>query len=101
VHRVGGHTSGLQITRVMTRRGWMVLASDASHFYANFQQNRPFPVVANVVEMLEGYRRMRELASSPDAIIPGHDPLMMKQYPAAASGLEDIVVRLDADPKPV
>ena len=99
VHRVGGHTSGLQITRVMTRRGWMVLASDASHFYANFQQCRPFPVVANVVEMLEGYRTMNELASSPDAIIPGHDPLVMKRYPAAAPGLEDIVVRLDVDPK--
>jgi glyoxylase-like metal-dependent hydrolase (beta-lactamase superfamily II) len=101
VHRVGGHTSGLQITRVMTRRGWMVLASDASHFYANFQQFRPFPVVANVVEMLEGYRVMNALASSPDAIIPGHDPLVMKQYPPAAQGLEDLVVRLDADPKPV
>jgi glyoxylase-like metal-dependent hydrolase (beta-lactamase superfamily II) len=101
VHRVGGHTSGLQITRVMTRRGWMVLASDASHFYANFQQNRPFPVVANVVEMLEGYRTMKALASSADAIIPGHDPLVLKQYPAAAPGLEDIVVRLDADPKPL
>jgi hypothetical protein len=56
--------------------------------------------VANVVEMLEGYRTMRELASSPDAIIPGHDPLVMQQYPAAAPGLEDVVVRLDADPKP-
>ena len=99
VHHVGGHTSGLQIARVMTRRGWMVLASDASHFYANFQQQRPFPVVANVPEMLEGYRTMNALASSPDAIIPGHDPLVMKQYPAAAPGLEDIVVRLDADPK--
>ncbi len=43
VHRIGGHTSGLQITRVMTRRGWMVLASDGAHFYANFQQSRPFP----------------------------------------------------------
>jgi glyoxylase-like metal-dependent hydrolase (beta-lactamase superfamily II) len=101
VHRVGGHTSGLQITRVMTRRGWMVLASDAAHFYANFQQSRPFPVVANVVEMLEGYRTMNALAASPDAIIPGHDPLVLKQYPAAAPGLEDIVVRLDADPKAV
>jgi glyoxylase-like metal-dependent hydrolase (beta-lactamase superfamily II) len=99
VHRVGGHTSGLQVTRVMTRRGWMVLASDASHFYANLQQFRPFPAVASVVEMLEGYRTMNELASAPDNIIPGHDPLVMKAYPAAAPGLEDVVVRLDADPK--
>lgn len=98
VHRVGGHTSGLQVTRVKTRRGWMVLASDASHFYANFEQSRPFPVVANVVEMLEGYRTLFELASSPRHIIPGHDPLVLKQYPAAAPGLEGIVARLDADP---
>jgi hypothetical protein len=55
-------------------------------------------VVANVVEMLEGYRTLFELASSPRHIIPGHDPLVLKQYPAAAPGLEGIVARLDADP---
>ena len=37
VHRVGGHTRGLQVVRVHTRRGWVVLASDAAHFYANWQ----------------------------------------------------------------
>jgi glyoxylase-like metal-dependent hydrolase (beta-lactamase superfamily II) len=98
VHRVGGHTGGLQVVRVRTRRGWMVLASDASHFYANFEQSRPFPVVANVVEMLEGYRTLFELASSPHHIIPGHDPLVLERYPAARPGLEGVVVRLDADP---
>ena len=98
VHRVGGHTSGLQVVRVRTRRGWMALASDASHFYANFEQSRPFPVVANVVEMLEGYRTLHELASSPHHIIPGHDPLVLARYPAAGAGLEGIVARLDADP---
>ena len=43
VHKVGGHSKGLQIVRVMTTRGWVVLGSDASHFYANFEQGRPFP----------------------------------------------------------
>ncbi len=32
VHHVGGHTMGLQVVRVRTRRGWVVLAADASHF---------------------------------------------------------------------
>src|ERR1051326_4817915 len=32
VHHVGGHTLGLQVMRVETRRGPVVLASDASHF---------------------------------------------------------------------
>ena len=27
LHHVGGHTPGLQIVRVMTGRGWVVLAS--------------------------------------------------------------------------
>ena len=30
VHHVGGHSKGLQVVRAWTRRGWMVLASDAS-----------------------------------------------------------------------
>ncbi len=97
VHHVGGHTRGLQITRVRTRRGWVVLGSDASHFYANFEQIRPFPVVENVADMIAGYDRMHELASSPAHIIPGHDPLVLSRYPAFKEGL-DGVVRLDADP---
>ena len=48
VHHVGGHTMGLQVVRVWTRRGWVVLASDASHLYANMEQGRPFPIVYNV-----------------------------------------------------
>ncbi|HYL19245.1 MAG TPA: N-acyl homoserine lactonase family protein, partial [Burkholderiales bacterium] len=35
VHHIGGHTMGLQVVRAWTRRGWGVLASDASHLYAN------------------------------------------------------------------
>jgi hypothetical protein len=33
VHHVGGYTAGLQWVRVRTARGWVVLASDASHYY--------------------------------------------------------------------
>src|SRR5690625_4138305 len=29
VHHIGGHTKGLQVVRVKTERGWVVLASDA------------------------------------------------------------------------
>jgi glyoxylase-like metal-dependent hydrolase (beta-lactamase superfamily II) len=98
VHLVGGHTNGLQVVRVRTRRGWVVLASDASHLYANIGQQRPFPVVYNVGDMLEGYRRVHALADSEAHIIPGHDPAVLTRFPAARPGLEDWVVRLDADP---
>ena len=98
LHRVGGHSAGLQILRVWTKRGWVVLASDASHFYANFEANRIFPIVYNVGETLEGYRLLYRLADSPNHIVPGHDPLVMKYYPAPGPDLAGIVVQLDIAP---
>ncbi len=98
LHRVGGHSMGLQVVRVRTRRGWVVVASDASHFYANMEQGRPYPILFNVGEMLEGFNTIRRLAESPRHVIPGHDPLVLKRYPAARPGLEGVVARLDADP---
>src|ERR1700686_5707256 len=61
VHRVGGHSAGLQILRAWTRRGWVVVASDASHLYAQFRQRRPFPVVYSIAEMLEGNNTLYRL----------------------------------------
>jgi glyoxylase-like metal-dependent hydrolase (beta-lactamase superfamily II) len=98
LHRIGGHTAGLQIVRVWTRRGWLVLASDASHFYANMEQGRSFPIVYNLGDMYEGHRRCYELADRPENVIPGHDPLVMRRYPAPQPSLQGRIVRLDADP---
>ena len=99
VHHIGGHTMGLQCVRVLTGRGWVVLASDASHFYENMERTAPFPIVYNVGDMLEGYRKLRRLAESGKHIIPGHDPLVMERYPAAEPALDGIAVRLDVEPK--
>jgi glyoxylase-like metal-dependent hydrolase (beta-lactamase superfamily II) len=95
VHLIGGHTMGLQVVRVATRRGWIVLASDASHFYANLEQVRPFPIVWSVADMVEGYRKLRALADSFGHIIPGHDPLVFEKYGFPKKELQGIVVRLD------
>lgn len=97
LHRVGGHTRGLQVVRVQTRRGWVVLAADAAHFYANWQQRRPFPIVDDVTAYLEALGTIERLASSPQHVIPGHDPLVLQRYPAARPGVTDIV-RVDLDP---
>jgi glyoxylase-like metal-dependent hydrolase (beta-lactamase superfamily II) len=80
--RIGGHTRGLQAVRVRTERGWVVLASDASHYYENMEHDRPFPIVYNVAEMLAGYRILQAAADSPDHIVPGHDPQVLARYPA-------------------
>ncbi|MFN2461702.1 MAG: N-acyl homoserine lactonase family protein, partial [Candidatus Velthaea sp.] len=98
VHLIGGHTPGLQVVRVRTARGFVLLASDASHLYANIEQNRPFPIVHDVGAMIEGYARIRALADSPQHIIPGHDPAVMARYPAPSRELQGICVRLDVAP---
>jgi glyoxylase-like metal-dependent hydrolase (beta-lactamase superfamily II) len=100
LHKIGGHSRGLQAVSVNTRRGPVVLASDASHLYAHFEQGKVFPLVYDVGQVLEGYKILKRLAPTLDHIIPGHDPLVCAKYPAAANGLENWVVRLDVDPKP-
>ena len=65
LHHIGGHTKGLQAVRVWTRVGWLVLASDASHYYANMGEGRPFPVVASVTEMADGWRKLHTLVDDP------------------------------------
>jgi glyoxylase-like metal-dependent hydrolase (beta-lactamase superfamily II) len=100
LHLVGGHSDGLQFVRVHTRRGWVVVASDAIHFYANVETGNPFPIVFNVGDMMEGWARCRRLADSEDHIVPGHDPLVRARYPAPSPDLEGIAVRLDVAPSP-
>ncbi len=99
VHHIGGHTMGIQCVRVRTKRGWVVLASDATHFYANMEEVSPFPIVFSARDMVEGYGTMRGLAESPRHVIPGHDPLVMERYPAPKADLEGVVARLDVAPK--
>src|SRR3989442_10605753 len=43
LHRIGGHTKGLQAVRVHTRIGWIVLASHPAPPYAHKNQTRPVP----------------------------------------------------------
>jgi glyoxylase-like metal-dependent hydrolase (beta-lactamase superfamily II) len=97
---VGGHTAGLQAVRVHTARGWVVLASDASHFYENIDRQSPFPIVFHVGQMLDGYRKLASLAGGPDHIVPGHDPLVRQRYPYLGREEDDIVC-LHAAPAPV
>jgi len=99
VHHIGGHTKGLQAVRVETDRGAVVLASDATHFYAHMEHNRAFPILYNLGDLLEGYRTLRKLASSPRHVIPGHDPLVIERYPAASDATDGWIARLDLEPR--
>lgn len=99
VHCIGGHSRGLQAVRVRTDAGWLVLASDATHFYENIRARKPFPIVVDLEDMLSGFARLEQLASHPDLIVPGHDPLVRQFFPADGPGH---IIRLDQGPlKPI
>lgn len=95
VHCIGGHSRGLQAVRVRTASGWMVLASDAAHFYENLILRKPFPIVVDLENMLAGFDRLIDLASRPDLIVPGHDPMVTRVF---AQGVADHIWRLDPGP---
>lgn len=95
VHKIGGHSRGLQSVRVMTATGPVVIASDASHYYENFEKGKVFPVTIDIEDVLKGYARLKELAGSPRRIVPGHDPLVLQRYPALDGRMQGVVHRLD------
>ena len=67
-------------------------------YYEHFEQDRCFPLVYHLGEMIEGFATLRRLAESPRHIIPGHDPLVLQRYPAVSPELAGIVARLDVAP---
>ncbi|WP_062310682.1 N-acyl homoserine lactonase family protein [Polynucleobacter sinensis] len=95
VHLVGGHTKGLQIVRVHTKRGWIVIASDAAHYLENFKNHSPFPIVLNTSDMLSGFELIKDLAESPEHVIAGHDPLTMSLYKRTGKSDLEIVSLID------
>lgn len=98
VHHVGGHTDGLQMVRITTERGPIVLASDAAHYYANIETGNPFPIFYNIGDMAEGWRRATRLAGDPQRVVPGHDPKVREIYPAL-DGSNGEIVALHLAPK--
>ena len=97
LHLVGGHSRGLQAVSVNTRRGRVVLAADAAHYYANITRGNPFPIVADVPENCESHERLFRLAGSLDRLIPGHDPLMTQLFPAHPD--DPMIVELSRAPR--
>jgi hypothetical protein len=59
---------------------------------------RPFTTAFHVGDMLVGFDKLRAAAPDADHIVPGHDPLVMKLYPAPGPNLKGVAVRLDVAP---
>jgi glyoxylase-like metal-dependent hydrolase (beta-lactamase superfamily II) len=90
---VGGHSPGQQVTVVAVAGGSVALASDAVHFTEELELERPFGVIADLAQMYAAYDVLRELESSGAVVVPGHDPDVLRRFPAV-DGSDGSAVRL-------
>jgi glyoxylase-like metal-dependent hydrolase (beta-lactamase superfamily II) len=68
VHKIGGHSKGLQCVRVKTARGHVVLASDATHLYLYQHINVPaHQRRASISRDLQRRRRARRVRDDQEA----------------------------------
>lgn len=77
---VTGHTPGQIVVEVQTAGRPVVLASDASHTYEEFQKERPFHIASSLPDMYTGLKWLK-MRSDEAEIIPGHDPEVMRRFP--------------------
>jgi glyoxylase-like metal-dependent hydrolase (beta-lactamase superfamily II) len=87
LHRVGGHTAGLQIVSVETARGTVVLTSDASHFYRNVEARQPVQIITSLPDMLAAFETIHALAGAERLIVAGHDPAVAERFTVVEPGI--------------
>jgi glyoxylase-like metal-dependent hydrolase (beta-lactamase superfamily II) len=83
----GRHTYASQYIGVNTRGGTVVLASDNMYLYENLEKHAAIAATLDAASNLRAQDRMKQLAASPELIIPGHDPAVMTKFPAIAPGV--------------
>ena len=82
-----GHTPGQLGVSVSSGSCRVILASDAAHFYDEFELDMPFHIFTDIVQMYKSLERLRVLASEPDSVVvPGHDPEIAERFPARYAG---------------
>lgn len=80
VHRVGGHTPGMQIVEISAGDGVVVLAGDASHFSEHIGCDTPAAVFTDLPSMFGAFDFMNRLVDGDQKrIIPGHSPTLIQE----------------------
>jgi glyoxylase-like metal-dependent hydrolase (beta-lactamase superfamily II) len=86
-----GHTVALQTVAVNTNRGTAIIGSDCAHVFRNFTEDWPSCLIVDLVGWMATYDKLREKVSSPDLLFPGHDRLLLENYPEVAEDITRLV----------
>lgn len=86
-----GHTVALQVVAVETLQGKAIVGSDCAHVFANYQEDWPSSLVVDLIGWMKTYEKLRKIVSKPELLFPGHDILMMENYPRVAKNVTRLV----------
>jgi glyoxylase-like metal-dependent hydrolase (beta-lactamase superfamily II) len=86
----GKHTYQSQYVGVQTAKGTVVLASDNMYLYENLATHKPIAQTLDAASNLRAQDRMKQLASDPRLIVPGHDPAIFTKFPKPGNGVAKI-----------
>jgi glyoxylase-like metal-dependent hydrolase (beta-lactamase superfamily II) len=86
----GRHTYASQYVGVNTKAGTTVIASDNCYLYENLDKRAPIAQTLDAASNLKAQDRMKQLASNPRLIVPGHDPAVFTRFPAPGNGVAKI-----------
>jgi glyoxylase-like metal-dependent hydrolase (beta-lactamase superfamily II) len=90
VYTGGRHTFASQYVGVRTTSGTVVIASDNMYLYENLEKHAPIAQTFDPDSNLKAQDRMKQLASRPDLIVPGHDPAVFVKFPKPGNGVARI-----------
>ncbi|HXC42510.1 MAG TPA: N-acyl homoserine lactonase family protein [Candidatus Dormibacteraeota bacterium] len=86
----GKHTFQSQYVGVQTAAGTVVLASDNMYLYENLERHVPIAATLDAASNLRAQDRMKQIATRPELIIPGHDPAVFTKFPNPMPGVAKI-----------
>jgi hypothetical protein len=72
---------------VSTARGTAIIVSDCAHTFRNYQEDWLSCLTVDLEGWMRSFDKLRNKASSPDLLFPGHDPLMSENYPRVAQDI--------------
>jgi len=86
----GRHTYASQYVAASMKGGTAVIASDNCYLYENLDKHAAIAQTLDAASNLRAQDRMKQLASNPRLIVPGHDPAVFTRFPAPGNGVAKI-----------
>jgi len=86
----GKHTYASQYVGVKMNGKTAVLASDNMYLYENLATHKPIAQTLDAASNLRAQDRMKQIASDPRLIVPGHDPEIFTRFTRPGNGVAKI-----------